>query len=125
MFNNSNNDIHITICYLENVPKVTYYQIINDVKDVWKNMVESYKWSITFVNRWGKNSMNVTGVNSKGITLEDLRSYIFKYISSKYNTYISKKRSITGYVQTHIDTSSIKNKPKDNETWNNLQMTLQ
>ena len=126
-------NIHITVCYLENIPATDYQKLLSDIKRNWGPQVsgnsnrrpgKTTMWNLMFVNKWGQNSMNVFGVSEDGIVIENMRIDIFNYVAGKYGKYISKKWSKTGYVQTHIDIQKLKHVPSNGETWKDLEMQI-
>lgn len=115
--------IHITVCFLENIPKNVFDHLNKTIKDEFNSLIQNTTWNLTFTNQWTK-SWEVTAVNQRGISIESYRKAIFEYLKENAKQYISTARYADGYPPTHIDVSKFIYTPATNKTFNKLNLYI-
>ena len=115
--------IHLTVCYLEDIPKSVYDSLHKTIKEEFGNQIQNSSWNLTFTNKL-VNSWEIKLVNQRGISIESYRKAIFEYIKENAQRYISTKRYTSGYPYPHMDTSSFIYTPTVNKTFNNLNVYI-
>lgn len=116
-----NTGLHITICFVKNLPSSVYNDIKKDIeREYWfKNMNNSI-WTLKILGKWGENSMFITGYDQNGISLEYYKDLIFTKFAQKAGYYIDTSRYTTGMPPTHIAVNNLKNKPNSGDSWANV-----
>jgi hypothetical protein len=117
-----NYNLHITVCFLKNIPKKDYESLkkyLEEKNKLWCSEI----WTLKFLGQWGNNSDFVTAYNKNGISLEYYRDEIFKEIHKLYEEYIDRSRTKTGLPPSHIDVSKLSSRPTG-ETWQNISLIL-
>lgn len=126
-FRNTNNiqdlGIHVTVCYLDNIPKNMYDNLNKTIRDEFNPSIQNSTWNLTFTNQWIK-SWEVNLVNQRGVSIESYRKAIFEYVTENAQKYISKKRYPTGYPPLHTDVSNFIYTPATNKTFNKLNLYI-
>lgn len=115
--------IHITVCFLENIPKNVFDHLNKTIKGEFNSSIQNTTWNLTFTNQWTK-SWEVTAVNQRGISIESYRKAIFEYLKENAKQYISTARYADGYPPTHIDVSKFIYTPATNKTFNKLNLYI-
>lgn len=115
--------IHITICYLENIPNNVFDNLNKTIKDEFNNSIQNATWNLSFTKQWVK-SWEIKAVNQRGISIESYRKAIFEYIKENAKQYISTKRYADGYPPQHIDTTNFIYTPQVNKTYNKLNFYI-
>lgn len=115
--------IHITVCFLENIPKNVFDHLNKTIKDEFNSLIQNTTWNLTFTNQWTK-SWEVTAVNQRGISIESYRKAIFEYLKENAKQYISTARYADGYPPMHVDVSKFIYTPAANKTFNKLNLYI-
>lgn len=125
--NNTNNvqdmGIHITVCFLENIPQNIFDNLNKTIKNEFNSSIQNTTWNLTFTNQWVK-SWEVTAVNQRGVSIESYRKAIFEYIKENAKKYISTARYADGYPPMHVDVSKFIYTPAVNKTFNKLNLYI-
>lgn len=116
--------IHITVCYLENVPENVYDNLNKTIRDEFNPSVQNSTWDLTFTNQWAK-SWEIKLVNQRGISIESYRKAIFEYIKENAQKYISTKRYSSGYPPLHTDVTNFIYIPANNKTFSKLNLYIE
>ena len=105
--------LHITICYLKDIPTKYWNDIISCIIKNYRGVLGKHtKYNVNFI-RWGEYSDKVfaKSADADSIDLDSIRSNIFYDISKKYGKFIDTSRYNTGLPPMHCNVENIIPRP--------------